>query len=318
VTGIEEPVARIAEARAMAARMADAMSTQPGLAAALAIEYRDIADRPGFAVLHDDLAPINHPVFVRDIMAEAGTRALAWLGDADLFRHAAPAFGEPMNAWLAAADRATREHVIDHLRLRRYRESLFIREGVAHAAAPEAQRLATMHVAATNATVDKHLATGSRGPSTLLGALIERLVAAHPGSLPVAEVLDFIVGLAGATSPLANRDQALLLLMNAAYAGALLPLATPARPVAAAGAMPRAFAPARWQAPRRDVVVNLRHDGVGLPDPVLRKLLPLVDGTRDRDALAAALASLDPSIPVPRRAVDLYLAHCVKLGVLEA
>jgi len=318
VAGIEDPVARIAEARAMAAKMGEAMTQQPGLASAIAIEFREIAERPGFAVLHDDLAAVNHPVLLRDIVAEGASHGLAWIGDADLFRHPAPAFGDTMNAYLAASDRLTREHVIDHLRLRRYRESLFVREGVAQAAAPDARRLATMHAAATNATVERHAAGQDRAAPPLQRALIERLCDVHPRSVPVDELIALIIAKAGAGSPLASRDNALLLLLNAAYAGVIVPLAAPAGIAASASERPRAFAPARWQAPRHDFVVNLRHDGVAFTDPVMRAFLPLVDGTRDREALVAELASLAPSMRDPRRALDEYLAHFARLGILEA
>lgn len=318
VAQIDDPLARIAEARALAVRMADAMALQPGLAATLAIEYREIADRPGFAVLHDDLAPVNHPVLVRDIVAEADANGLAWLGDADLFRHAAPAFGDTMNAWLAATDRMTREHVIDHLRLRRYRESLFVHREVPVGEMPDARRLASMHVAATNTTVERHAATDARAPATLQKALLDRLVDVHPGSLPVADLVPWIAGRAGSGSPLAQPDQARALLLNAAYAGVLLPLATPARTVTDPGARPVAFAPARWQAPRHDFVVNLRHDGVALADPVMRRLVPLLDGTRDRAALVAELVAIAPAMRDPHRALGEYLAHFGKLGILQA
>jgi SAM-dependent methyltransferase len=318
VAGIEDPVARIAEARAMAARMADAMATQPGLAATLAIEYREIVERPAFAVLHDDLAPVNHPVLLRDIVAEAETHGLAWLGDADLFRHAAPAFGDTMNAWLAAADRMTREHVIDHLRLRRYRESLFVHGDVPVGAAPDAQRLAPMHVSATNSAVERRAASDARAPATLQRALLDWLVDRHPASVPVADVLAWIAARAGAGSPLAQPEHARSLLLNAAYAGVIVPLGWPSRTMDVPGERPVAFAPARWQAPRHDFVVNLRHDPVALPDPVMRRLVPLLDGTRDRAALADALAGIAPSMRDPRRALDEYLSHFCKLGILEA
>ena len=318
VAGIEDPLARIAEARAMAARMADAMAVQPGFAATLALEYREIADRPGFAVLHDDLAPVNYPVLLRDIVAEGRANGLAWLGDADLFRHAAPAFGDTMNAWLASADRMTREHVIDHLRLRRYRESLFVHGEIPVGAAPDAQRLATMHVAATNTTVERHASADTRTPATLQRALLDLLVEAHPGSVPVADLVAWIAGHSGAGSPLAQPEQAHLLLLNAAYAGVLVPLAAPSRTVTTPGERPVAFAPARWQAPRHDFVVSLRHDGVALADPVMRRLVPLLDGTHDRAALAAALAAMAPRMRDPRRAIEEYLAHFAKLGILQA
>ena len=318
VAGIEDPVARIAEARTMAAKMGEAMTQQPGLASAIAIEFREIAERPGFAVLHDDLAAVNHPVLLRDIVAEGASHGLAWIGDADLFRHPAPAFGDAMNAYLAASDRLTREHVIDHLRLRRYRESLFVRDGVTKPAAPDARLLAPMHAAATNTTVERHGAQQDRGTPPLQRALIERLVDVHPGSLPIAELVELIVARAGAGSPLAIRDNALLLLLNAAYAGVIVPLAAPAGIALKPSERPSAFAPARWQVSRHDFVVNRRHDGVAFTDPVMRALLPLLDGTRDREALVAALASVAPAMRDPRRALDDYLAHFARLGILDA
>jgi SAM-dependent methyltransferase len=318
VAGIEDPTARIAEARAMAARMADAMAQQPGLASAIAIEFREIADRPGYGLMHDDLSAVNHPVLLRDMVAESASHGLAWIGDADLFRHAAPAFGETMNAWLAAADRLTREHVIDHMRLRRYRESLFVREGVTKPGAPNARRLAPMHAAATNTTVERHAAQQDRSAPPLQRALIDRLVDVHPGSLPVEELVELIAARAGAGSPLASRDNALLLLLNAAYAGVIVPLAAPAGISVSASDRPIAFAPARWQASRHDFVVNRRHDGVVFTDPVMRALLPLLDGSRDREALVAALASIAPAMRDPRRALDDYLAHFARIGVLVA
>ena len=206
-----------------------------------------------------------------------------------------------MNAWLAATDRMTREHVIDHLRLRRYRESLFVHDGAAVGAAPNARRLATMHVAATNSTVERHLAKQDRGrrrcsarwstgSSTCIRAACRSRT--WSASSPSTRV------------PLAAREprQGAAPAPQRGVCRRDVPLATPARHGERRPDRPRAFAPARWQAPRHDFVVNLRHDGVALADPAMRKLLPLVDGTRDRDALGAALASIAPSMRDPRRA----------------
>jgi hypothetical protein len=82
--------------------------------------------------------------------------------------------------------------------------------------------------------------------------------------------------------------------------------------------VPRASAVARWQASRRDFVVNPRHDSVVFDDPVRRRLLPLVDGTRTRDALALELAAIAPEAADPRRLVNEHLAHFARIGVLEA
>ena len=324
VAGIDDPGRKIAEARAMAGRMAEAMADQPGLAAALAGEFRDVVERQDFTLLHDDLAPLNHPVYLREIASEGEAHGLAWLADSDVHRHPAPAYGESMNAWLAAADRMTREHVIDHLRLRRYRESLFVHRAKGTGSPVSAERLAPMHVGASNHSVERHASlsrapsASDRSPAAVQRMLLDRLVERHPASVPVADAVSWIVTRSGPGSMLAQPGNARRLLLNACYAGAIVPFAYPVRCALAPGAKPRAFAPSRWQAPRHTFVVNLRHDSVVLSDPVHRRLLPLVDGTRTREALALELAALEPGSGDPVRLVDAHLAHFARVGLLEA
>jgi SAM-dependent methyltransferase len=323
VAGIGDPARRVAEARSMASLVSEAMADQPGLAAVLAGEFRDVADRHEFQVLHDDLAVVNHPVLLREIVSEADAHGLAWLADADVYRHPASAYGEKMNAWLAAADRLTREHVIDHLRLRRYRESLFVHRAKGLGTALAGERLANMHVGASNTTAERHGSaprSQTDGDRTLAGVqrmLLGRLAAVHPASVPVQEVVSWITSHSAAGSTFAAPANALRLLLNACLMGAIVPFAWPLRVAQGAGAMPRASAVARWQAPRRDFVVNLRHDSVVFDDPVRRRLLPLVDGTRTRDALALELAAISPDAANPRSLVDEHLAHFARIGVLE-
>ena len=323
VAGIGDPARRGAEARSMASLVSEAMADQPGLAAMLAGEFRDVAERHEFHVLHDDLAVVNHPVLLREIVAEADAHGLTWLADADVYRHPAPAYGEKMNAWLAATDRLTREHVIDHLRLRRYRESLFVHRAKGLGTALAGERLANMHVGASNTTAERHGSaprSQTDGDRTLAGVqrmLLGRLAAVHPASVPVQEVVSWITSHSAAGSTFAAPANALRLLLNACLMGAIVPFAWPLRVAQGAGAMPRASAVARWQAPRRDFVVNLRHDSVVFDDPVRRRLLPLVDGTRTRDALALELAAISPDAANPRSLVDEHLAHFARIGVLE-
>ncbi len=60
-----------------------------------------------------------------------------------------------------------------------------------------------------------------------------------------------------------------------------------------------------------ETVTNLRHDAVKLDDEVVRRLLPLLDGTRDLAALAAALDQ-------PPDAIEGRLRHLAKLALLVA
>jgi hypothetical protein len=70
--------------------------------------------------------------------------------------------------------------------------------------------------------------------------------------------------------------------------------AHPPAPATTAGERPLASPLARIQARDQPEVANLRHVTVPLDDGLLRRLLVLLDGTRDRDALLAELGGVDP------------------------
>ena len=86
-------------------------------------------------------------------------------------------------------------------------------------------------------------------------------------------------------------------------------------PVAAEpGDRPTASALARRQAVTGEHVVTLRHETVHLEDARSRRLLMLLDGTRDRQALAEALG-LDQRAT---RELPERLEQLAALGLLEA
>ena len=63
-------------------------------------------------------------------------------------------------------------------------------------------------------------------------------------------------------------------------------------PVAVAailGERPEAFAAARWINRENDVIPSLYHEALRYQDPIGRKLLALLDGTRNRSELMAAI-----------------------------
>ncbi|MDQ3027254.1 MAG: hypothetical protein M3R58_12220, partial [Pseudomonadota bacterium] len=72
---------------------------------------------------------------------------------------------------------------------------------------------------------------------------------------------------------------------------------------------PLASAVARAQAERGTGVTTLRHALVELDDEVVRRMLPLLDGTRDIAAIARALGE-------PPDAIGARLRHLAKLALL--
>ncbi|MEO8536166.1 MAG: hypothetical protein ABI533_01470 [Betaproteobacteria bacterium] len=65
--------------------------------------------------------------------------------------------------------------------------------------------------------------------------------------------------------------------------------AGPVEAAARAGVQPEAFAAARWINRDHEVIPNLYHEPLRRHDPVGRKLLALLDGTRSREAPGHAL-----------------------------
>ena len=78
-------------------------------------EAQEMLERPDDVLFHDDLAPVNDPVWFRDFMAEAARHGLQYLGEAG----AGP------------RDRAGTEQRSDFLRMRAFRQSLLCRDDVA-------------------------------------------------------------------------------------------------------------------------------------------------------------------------------------------
>jgi hypothetical protein len=82
------------------------------------------------------------------------------------------------------------------------------------------------------------------------------------------------------------------------------------------GPRPRASALARLQARDAIDVTSLRHENVRMEEPAARRLLTLLDGTRDRAALRAELAA-DGGPDLEPDALDASLADLGALGLLH-
>jgi hypothetical protein len=83
---------------------------------------------------------------------------------------------------------------------------------------------------------------------------------------------------------------------------------------------PRATAACRQESRSRTHLANLWHGTVQVDDPVVRALLQLLDGTRDRDALLAALREAFPEMDAGELAsgLEANLNHFLQAALLEA
>jgi hypothetical protein len=130
-----------------------------------------------------------------------------------------------------------------------------------------------------------------------LKAALVRLGDAWPRALPVAEL---------------TGDEAVYEALLRAYAVNLVQLHVWAPALAAEPPeRPVASALARWQAARGPRITNLWHATVEVPDELGRRLITLLDGTRDRAALLRELGR-------PADELERSLEGLARIALLEA
>jgi SAM-dependent methyltransferase len=294
VDAIVDARERLAATRSFARLLADGARSQYASEDGLRAELRAIAQSSDSDLFHDDFAIVNEPVYFRDFAAHAARWSLAWLAEADLHTMLAGGLAPGALQWLARLDVLAREEHVDLLRQRRFRQSLLRRAQDMPTATPFApERMAALDAVAQpsllQAAAAGNLGTlaGQLAPraSAAAARLLEDLVACAPAALPLAGACARLGSAAAAEGPVVLRDACMSGLVGLqARGGVALARAS------SVGPQPRTSGLARWQAARQPTVTSLRHLPVRMPDS-MRQLLVLLDGTRDRAALAAALAA---------------------------
>lgn len=315
VDAIEDPRARLAKARELAAILAEPSVAQTETDGFLRQELAKIATQSDSALFHDDLAVPNDPLYFHEFAAHLARHDLAFLGEAKLSMMTAAGLTPRVQQLVAGMDRLAREQYLDFARLRRFRQSLACRTEAQPSDVPAEARAAAMHVAASltlaGAVAEGRAFMQEPAPGDLSGRVLRRvltwLAESAPRVVAVSEVAEWVRGVA----PDEARGARPLpqLLAEAHYAGSVDLYTEPPRLVPVAGAHPVASPIVRWQAGPH--LTNLRHESLRVDDPLALSLLKAMDGTRTRAELADLIA---PSLPAAERGaarerVDMYLKH---------
>ncbi len=244
----------------------------------------ELLERSDATLLHDDLAAVNEPIHFHAFAAHAARHGLQYLAEADFFEMQIGALPEPAaDALREIEDPIRREQYLDLLKGRMFRQTLLV---AAEHAIDRTPRPRVLEALAVSTQARRNGAT-FEGPSgsTLstdhpaVVAALERAAEAWPAALWVRDLAD----------PGPDRD-ALCDALLRAYAANLVALHVhPPRLVTTPGEAPCASPLARHQAAAGDLVTNLRHVTVRIEDDLGRRLVTLLDGTRDRAAVRADL-----------------------------
>jgi hypothetical protein len=289
VDDIDEPRQRIAAAR----RLLDRLSGENEPATAIGAEAAALAQRSDALLFHDALADVNDAFLFSDFAARAAGHGLQYLAEADLRDLRTDTWPPDVRGALpGVGDVLRREQFLDYLKLRRFRQTLLCRAECKPTPMPVAARIASLSVAsyARPLIADDErpaLVTFAVGGAAQLSTEDERVVAAlvrlahaWPAAVGVAELLD--------GEPDAQGREALCdALVHGAIRGIVWPHAHPPALDVRAGERPHASALARLQARDGEPVATLRHNSIRVGDELDRRVLALLDGTRDRAALHA-------------------------------
>jgi SAM-dependent methyltransferase len=235
-----------------------------------------LADGPIYRLVHDDLSEFWDPVWFWQFAGHAAAHGLEFVGEADLsgLRSESLPEGVDAEAWaLAGGARVAFETLSDLLTARPFRQSVLCRAGAGVNAEPAPERAARLHWAArpnaepleVGLVADAFAVLDRERPHVVGFADLQRELGADPDALAAALLDGF------------RRER-------------LIPHAGPLPAAREPGERPVASPLARWQA-AQDLVelTSLAYTAVRMEEPAARALIALLDGTRDRVQIIAAL-----------------------------
>jgi SAM-dependent methyltransferase/methyltransferase-like protein len=272
----------------------------------------ELGPRRDSYLLHDALEEVNDPVYVHQFIAHAERFGLQYMAEAH-FPNQIPS--DVDKETLAAMNElssgpAETEQFLDIVRGKTFRQTILCRQGVAVDRRIKPERLTRLFIASRAAPVadesgelpadvEQFRSFDGATLSTdhpVSKAAMHYLVEIWPRALSFAELLAEGRARAGraAVSEQAQQADAQVLAANLLRAFAyspnlvtLRPCLTPLMPHLSA--RPLVDPLVRRQAERTNEVTNRYHERVQL-NPLCRALATLCDGTRDRDAIVAAIA----------------------------
>ncbi len=347
VRNLEEPAERISQARGLVRFLAEAAPKRPVFSAILDATLEHQAKQPDAVLFHDDLAEINEPLLFVDFIERAGRHRLKFLSEADYCDMAVWDADSPAGRFLLEAGAESvvlQQQYRDFLTFRRFRQTLLCREEASILEEPDSEALRSLHVGANTRPKAQDPDVASEEPVCFVAEKEREVTTSHPLSkasllelgeiwprwIPVPDLLAAArerVSAAGGRPATADDETRVLRFLLACYLAEVGQLRSSVCPFVTTGSeRPRASALARLQARTRADVTSLRHSSVRLEDPFVRRLLMLIDGTRDRSAIerdmAAAIREADPAqeslAADVEKGIALNFERMGRLALLEA
>jgi len=289
-----DPMRRLEKARELLQVIAVGRPKPDTLEAAVAARAAELLDYTDSALFHDDLADIYEPVHLHEFVGHAARHGLQYIGEANLAdsqaRNLAPEAVQKIQE-MAAGDRIREAQYLDFARTRRFRHTL-----VSHAGNDVHEGTAEGCYAATAARETEE--------GVFVSAAGTRMTTTHPQWVAYMRRL---IGVWPCSESVSAGDAEIALEL---FRSDMIELHGFAGVAQKAGEKPCASRFARYQAARGDSrLTTLWHRSMEVQDEAGRKLVGLLDGSRDREDLAREMES-------PREVLEIALAVLERHGML--
>jgi len=306
------------------------------MAAADDVHYRGVLqreleamDQVGEAlVIHDLLAESNDSFYFTQVAAELAAHRLKYVGDAEIEEMHLD--GELAEFLTGAPDKIAREQYLDFMTYRRFRRTLVCGQEAELLEAPDVNTLRSMQFSSRfepvgecdfHSTRPQEFKSGKSSKvisidQPLAKAALVAISQAWPRALSFAATAEDAAKLLGSAREDCSDEKLTVYLWQAVAAGAVQPSLerTPVAP--GVSERPLATALARRQAAEASFAFTLVHSTVEL-SPTLRRILPLLNGTRDRAAMLREFNSAGRE-PINAEQLGSALQRAWKLGLLAA
>lgn len=298
---------RVEQGRWFLEWLGKSLTVQPAWRAVLNEEISRLLQYAPGHLAHDDLAETNDSFYFHEFVGHASAHGLQYLSDA-ANQQAFDIRGTL--SWLKD-DALERAQYIDFLFLRAFGETLLCRREVPLDRSPRPELFDGMSFSSPAYLVDDQI-EGAYGVRLTAGQAAEPLALALGRSYPLPLAFEELL-------PYAKNRQSLRSILGAmvftSFAQCHVHDFACQRSV---GEMPAASRLARYQAREFNLVANVRHALVELDEPA-RRLLLLLDGTRDHQAIVHDLAQFEGAPPLEelRRGLPESLAWMAGMGLLE-
>lgn len=321
--GIDDPTTRVEQGKALLEFVAGSRGEPDAWLQLLQHQVTSLGQRPAEVIYHDEFAGVYEPIYFHEFAAHAARHRLQYLSDA-IFGEMNAGFARPeaqkQLRELAGGDVLRYEQYLDFLKFRKFRQTLLCRDEIAldRSLAPERLRglfvsSPAMRVASpAGAALDVETFERQKGPSVstnnpVVKGLLHRLTERWPQSERFEDL-----------STSADERVIAEVLMKL-YGATLVEFHAYQPPVAAkAGPRPEVSPLARFEAREHNVVTTLRHNQVKIPDDLSRRVLEMLDGAHDREALLEGLSI--HAFGTPRETLeaqlDTSLSELARLGLL--